>query len=136
VWRSNSIVSIQLLSFCQTIFFFKVDAREARIARPKAKALVIGGCSIFTVDFRSADSSVGLLISTTMYGSAHTTTIRNRPTNKFDRLPDCLQTKESGNYRPTANQYGALCAHAYLPILSADWLFRSEFERRLSSDFS
>jgi hypothetical protein len=36
-----------------------------------------------TTDFRSADSSTMLLISTTMYGSAHTTTIRNRPTNKF-----------------------------------------------------
>jgi hypothetical protein len=47
---------------------------------------------------------VVLLSSTTMYGSAHITTIRNRPTNKFD---DCLQTKESGNYRPTANQYGS-----------------------------
>jgi hypothetical protein len=58
------------------------------------------------------------------YGSAHTTTIRYRPTNKFDGLPDCLH--ESGNSRPTANRYGHLCARASLPILSADRLFRSE----------
>jgi hypothetical protein len=36
-----------------------------------------------------------------MYGSVRVTTIQNRPTNEFDDLPDCFQTKESGNYRPT-----------------------------------
>jgi hypothetical protein len=40
------------------------------------------------------------------------------------------RTKESGNFRPTANQFGA-----HLPILSTDRLFRSEIERGLSSNF-
>jgi hypothetical protein len=65
-----------------------------------------------TTDFRS----VGLLISTVMYGSAHTTEIRNRPTNKFD-----------GYYRPTANQYGALS--------SADRWVRSELWKGIVTRF-
>jgi hypothetical protein len=83
-----------------------------------------------TTDFLSDDSLIGLLISTKMYASAHITTIRNRPTNKFDGLPDFLHTKESANYRPTANQYVSLCARAnFESAESVDRLVRSELWR-------